>query len=126
MIHGTACVQWDYFWQCTVERRNLLWEMHMSLVLQRVQVEQYCSAGSHSLPVPTEIPPGRPVCCRARALPVPARARGCLVHFAKLCKDVKRVFEVLNEVYLQNFLHRWVVNRETNLMMLINPCLINN
>jgi len=30
-------------------------------------------------------------------------------------------FEVLNEVYLQNFLHRWVVNRETNLMMLINP-----
>ena len=28
---------------------------------------------------------------------------------------------VLNEVYLQNFLHRWVVNRETNLMMLINP-----
>ena len=29
-------------------------------------------------------------------------------------------FEVLNEVYLQNFLHRWVVNRETNLMMLIN------
>jgi hypothetical protein len=51
---------------------------------------------------------------------------GCLVHFAKLCKDVKRAFEVLNEVYLQNFLHRWVVNRETNLMMLINPCLINN
>ena len=30
-------------------------------------------------------------------------------------------FEALNEVYLQNFLHRWVVNRETNLMMLINP-----
>jgi hypothetical protein len=30
-------------------------------------------------------------------------------------------FEVLNEVYLQNFLHRWVVNRETNLMILINP-----
>ena len=30
-------------------------------------------------------------------------------------------FEVLNEVYLQFFLHRWVVNRETNLMMLINP-----
>ena len=29
-------------------------------------------------------------------------------------------FEVLNEVYLQNFLYRWVVNRETNLMMLIN------
>jgi len=52
--------------------------------------------------------------------------RVCLVHFAKLCKDVKRAFEVLNEVYLQNFLHRWVVNRETNLMMLINPYLINN
>ena len=30
-------------------------------------------------------------------------------------------FEVINEVYLQNFLHRWVVNRETNLRMLINP-----
>ena len=30
-------------------------------------------------------------------------------------------FEVLNEVYLQNFLHRCVVNRETNLIMLINP-----
>ena len=54
------------------------------------------------------------------------RLRGCLVHFAKLCKDVKMAFEVLNEVYLQNFLHRWVVNHETNLMMLINPCLINN
>ena len=25
-------------------------------------------------------------------------------------------FEVLNEVYLQNFLHRWAVNREPNLM----------
>ena len=29
-------------------------------------------------------------------------------------------FEVLNKFYLQNFLYRWVVNRETNLMMLIN------
>ena len=46
--------------------------------------------------------------------------RVCLVHFAKMCKDVNRAFEVLNEVYLQNFLHRCVVNRETNLMMLIN------
>ena len=53
-------------------------------------------------------------------------SRVCLVHFAKFCKDVKMTFEVLNEVYLQNFLHRWVVNRETNLMMLINSCLINN
>ena len=26
-------------------------------------------------------------------------------------------FEVLNEVYLQNFLHRWVVNREPNLSL---------
>ena len=50
-----------------------------------------------------------------------ARSRVCLVHFAKMSKDVNRAFEVLNEVYLQNFLHRWVVNRETNLMMLINP-----
>ena len=31
-------------------------------------------------------------------------------------------FEVLNEVNLQNFLHRWAVNRETNLMSLLNPC----
>ena len=52
--------------------------------------------------------------------------RVCLVHFAKTCKDVNRASEVLNEVYLQNFLHRWVVNRESNLMMLINSCLINN
>ena len=52
--------------------------------------------------------------------------RVCLVHFAKSCKDVNMTFEVLNKVYLQNFLHRWVVNREMNLMMLINPCLINN
>ena len=29
-------------------------------------------------------------------------------------------FGVLNEVYLQNFLHGWVVNHETNLMSLIN------
>ena len=45
-----------------------------------------------------------------------AQLRVCLVHFVKLCKDVNKAFEVLNEVYL----HRWIVNRETNLMMLIN------
>ena len=28
---------------------------------------------------------------------------------------------VLNEVYLQNFLYGWAVNRETNLMSLLNP-----
>jgi hypothetical protein len=28
---------------------------------------------------------------------------------------------VLNEVYLQFFLHGWAVNRETNLMSLLNP-----
>ena len=28
---------------------------------------------------------------------------------------------VLNEVYLQNFLHGWVINYETNLMSLLNP-----
>ena len=33
---------------------------------------------------------------------------------------------VLNEVYLQNFLHRWVVNRETNLMSLLNPWFCNS
>ena len=30
-------------------------------------------------------------------------------------------FGVLNEFYLQNFLHRLVVNRKTNLTSLINP-----
>ena len=28
--------------------------------------------------------------------------------------------EVLNEVHLQNFLHGWTVNREMNLMSLLN------
>jgi hypothetical protein len=32
-------------------------------------------------------------------------------------------FEILNEVYLQNFLHGWAVNHETNLMSLLNPYL---
>jgi len=29
--------------------------------------------------------------------------------------------KILNEVYLQNILHELVVNRETNLMSLLNP-----
>ena len=33
----------------------------------------------------------------------------------------EHMYEVLNEVYLQNFFHGWVVNRETNLMSLLNP-----
>ena len=33
----------------------------------------------------------------------------------------QHMYEVLNEVYLQNFLLGWVVNRETNLMSLLNP-----
>ena len=50
--------------------------------------------------------------------------RPCLVR--KACKgkiffaSESSQFEVVNEVYLQNFLHGCVVNRETNLMMLIN------
>ena len=46
---------------------------------------------------------------------------------ARLRVPVKAVFkesyqfEVLNKIYLQTFLNRWVVNRETNLMILINP-----
>ena len=28
------------------------------------------------------------------------RLKVCLVHFAKICKDVNKAFEVLNEVYL--------------------------
>ena len=31
------------------------------------------------------------------------------------------IHRVLNEIYLQNFLHRWAVNRETNLTSLLNP-----
>ena len=60
----------------------------------------------------------------------PTILRPCLVREA--CKGKKKFasessqFEVVNEVYLQNFLHGWVINRETNLMMLINPRLINN
>ena len=40
-------------------------------------------------------------------------------------KPSHRIFRhmhgVLNEVYLQFFLQRWAVNRETNLMNLFNP-----
>ena len=40
-------------------------------------------------------------------------------------KTSHRIFghmhRVLNEVYLQNFLYGWAVNRETNLMSLLNP-----
>ena len=45
-------------------------------------------------------------------------------------KPSHRIFRhmhgVLNEDYLQNFLHRWTVNRETNLMSLLNPCFCNS
>ena len=47
------------------------------------------------------------------------RKRNTLVPMAKPCL-VTTSNEVLNEVYLQNFLHRCVVIREMNLMMLIN------
>ena len=33
---------------------------------------------------------------------------------------------VLNKIYLQSFLHGWTVNRETNLMSLLNRSLICN
>ena len=33
----------------------------------------------------------------------------------------RHMYGVLNEVYLQNFLHGWAVNREPNLMSLLNP-----
>ena len=41
-----------------------------------------------------------------KAPPQQFTLRVCLVHFVKTCKDVNKAFEVLNEVYLQNFLHR--------------------
>jgi len=34
-------------------------------------------------------------------------------------------FGVLNKIYLQNVLHGWIVNREVNLMSLINPSVLN-
>ena len=49
------------------------------------------------------------------------RIRPCLVFLQKNFAKESYQFEVLNEIYLQIFLHRWVVKRETNLMMLINP-----
>jgi len=30
------------------------------------------------------------------------------------------MYGVLNKIYLQNFLHGWIVNREMNLMNLLN------
>ena len=32
----------------------------------------------------------------------------------------RHIYGVLNKVYLQNFLYGWPVNRETNLMSLLN------
>jgi len=31
------------------------------------------------------------------------------------------IHEVLNKIYLQTFLHGWVVNREMNIMSILNP-----
>ena len=31
------------------------------------------------------------------------------------------MYEVINEIYLQFFLHVWAVNRKTNLMSLLDP-----
>ena len=31
------------------------------------------------------------------------------------------MYEILNKIYLQNFLHGWVVNRKMNLMSILNP-----
>jgi len=53
--------------------------------------------------------------------------------FHRPCLDAKNFWQktshhmfghmhgVLNEIYLQNFLHGWTINRETNLMSLLNP-----
>jgi hypothetical protein len=53
-------------------------------------------------------------------LRLPPRKRKKTVN-AKFLKESCQ-FEVLNKVYLQNFLHGCAVNRETNLMSLLNPC----
>ena len=54
--------------------------------------------------------------------------RLCLYYNSKPRKHKKKtlyqmfeyIHEVLNEVYLQNFLYGWAVNRETNLTSLLN------
>ena len=33
----------------------------------------------------------------------------------------RHIYGVLNKIYLQNFLQEWVVNREMDLMNLLNP-----
>ena len=38
----------------------------------------------------------------------------------------RHMHEVLNKVYLQNFLHGWAVNREMNLMSLLNETICNS
>ena len=48
------------------------------------------------------------------------KVRPCLDVLQKKIAMESYEFEVLDEVYLQNFLHRWAVNRETNLMSLLN------
>jgi hypothetical protein len=54
---------------------------------------------------------GRTVWCVSR------RVQPCLDQAHKPCKSKKKHH---NEVYLQNFLYVWAVNRETNLMSLLN------
>ena len=46
--------------------------------------------------------------------------RPCLDYLSKKIKRESCYFEVINKIYLQNFLHGWVVNHEMNLMSLIN------
>ena len=52
--------------------------------------------------------------------------RPCLDHFANNFWKRILLFEVLNKIYLQNFLHIWIVNCETNLMSLLNPWFCNS
>ena len=49
--------------------------------------------------------------------------RVCLMFRGKFFEREYSYFRVLNEVYLKFFLHKWIVNRETNLTSLINSYL---
>ena len=53
------------------------------------------------------------------------RVTSCLdpkiLHTKTLHPMFGHMYEVLNKICLQNLLHGWVVNREMNLMNLLNP-----
>ena len=60
---------------------------------------------------------------------MPTDEQRMLVHLAKNFGTESYYFELLiySMKFINNFfLHEWIVNRETNLMSLLNPWLIHN